>query len=539
MARPRRSKVRSRRRRPWVVLLLAAVAAAGCKSQPSPVSQQNSASPPVAAAPSQHDIQLAECHGANSNDSASCQQAAYQVPTECLPAAPRLEDPNELAFTPTNATPVAEPERLPLPGADRPDAMTLEETIALALAQNPRLSQAMARLGGASAEADVAYAPFLPQIGTGFRYSDFSAPVLPGGSFVPASLNSGVKDFLVAEAGVQWTLYDFGRTQGRYSQAVERERIQALALSRAKQTIAFETAQAYFRLLAAKANLKVRDEALQRATSVLEDTNSRFTNGDADRVDVLRAEVEVAQIQEEIFSARQAIRDAESTLNVVLGRSAAEPVEIAPIDAKPKFEDSIESCLETAAGSRREISMAQRAVAEARYGLEAARGELLPKIYMRGAVIRGDSTGPLNAWIEGIGLHIDQSLYKGGALRGEVRQSEFEIHESCAALQSILDQVTLQVRVSYEAIGTDMARIRLGETTIGRAEENMRLTTVKYNNGDATPTDMVDAQTALIRAQTAYTTAVYSYLTDLAQLQYAMGNDQSWLLGQLNLQESG
>lgn len=519
--------------------MLAAFAAAGCKSQPSPVSQQNPVPPPIAAASAKADVQSAENHKADSNDAGACQQATYQVTTEGPPATPRPEDRSEPLLFPTNVIPPAEYERLPLPEAERFEALTLEETIAIALAQNPRLSQAMARLGGAGAEVDIAYAPFLPQIGSGFRYSDFSAPVLPGGSFVPASLNSGVKDFLVAEAGVQWTLYDFGRTQGRYSQAVERERIQALALARAKQTIAFETAQAYFRLLAAKANLKVRDEALQRATSVLEDTNSRFSNGDADRVDVLRAEVEVAQIQEEIFSARQAIRDAESTLNVVLGRSAAEPVEIVPIDAKPKFEESIESCLEIAAGSRREISMARRAVAEARCGLEAARGELLPKIYMRGAVIRGDSTGPLNAWIEGIGLHIDQSLYTGGALRGEVRQSEFEIHESCAALQSILDQVTLQVRVSYESIGTDLARIRLGETTIGRAEENLRLTNVKYNNGDATPTDMVDAQTALIRAQTAYTTAVYSYLTDLAQLQYAMGNDQSWLLERLTNEESG
>ncbi len=441
---------------------------------------------------------------------------------------------------PTNAIPVAESEPLPLPEAERLEVMTLDETIAIALAQNPRLRQEMARLGGARADVDIAYAPFLPQIGTGFRYSDFSAPVLPGGSFVPASLNAGVKDFVIAEAGVQWTLYDFGRTQGHYAQSVERERIQALALSRARQTIAFETAQAYFRLLAAQANLKVRNEALQRATSVLDDTNSRFVNGDADREDVLRAEVEIAQIQEEIFSAHQAIRDAESTLNVVLGRSAAESVEIAPIGGKPAFKEPIESCLAIAASSRHEISMARRAVAESRHGLEAARGELLPRIFMRGSVIRSDSSsGTLNGWIEGVGLHIDQSIYTGGALRGEVRHSEAEIRAACAALQSILDQVTLQVRVSYEAINTDLARIRLGKTTIGQAEENLRLTTVKYNNGTATPTDMVDAQTALIRAQTTYTTAVYSYLTDLAQLQYAMGNDQSWLLEQLTVQEGG
>ena len=113
----------------------------------------------------------------------------------------------------------------------------------------------------------------MPQIGTSFRYSAFNEPVLPGGSFVPASLNAGVTSFIVAEAGVQWTLYDFGRTAGRYGQAVDRAQVEALALARARQTIAFEAAQAYFRLLAAQANLRVRDEALQRASAVLRDTD--------------------------------------------------------------------------------------------------------------------------------------------------------------------------------------------------------------------------------------------------------------------------
>ena len=413
--------------------------------------------------------------------------------------------------------------------------MTLEQAVAVAVRQNPRLRQAAARVGGARAGADVAYSPFLPQIGTSFRYSAFNEPVLPGGSFVPASLNAGVTSFIIAEAGVQWTLYDFGRTAGRYGQAVDRAGVEALALVRARQTIAFEAAQSYFRLLAAQANLRVRNEALQRASAILRDTDMWFANGTADREDVLRAQVEVARVQEGLLGAHQAIHDAESMLNVVLGRSAAEPVEIVPIECEPAFRESFESCLETAANSRREIDMARKAVAEARHGVDAARGEMLPKVFVRGSVIRGDSSGPLNAWIEGIGLHAEQWIYTGGAHRGEVRRSQAQVTGAMAALQTILDQVTLQVRVSYEAIGTDLARIRLGETTVGQASENLRLTGVKYNNGTATPTDMVDAQTALIQAQTAYITAVYSYLTDLAQLQYALGNDQRWLIEQSRL----
>ncbi len=522
------------------MLVLASIALAGCRSHRSALKQQAEPVPTstaTAVASNLDGIQLTECEQETAKNPTVCQPSTYQRPGEERATVARFDSTPVALVPPANADAPAPTEQLPSGAADAVATMTLEQAVATALEGNPRLRQAMARVSGASAGVDVAYAPFLPQVGTSARYAGFSEPVLPGGSFVPASLNAGVTTFVVAEAGLQWTLYDFGRTQGKYCQAVDRERIEALALARAKQTIAFEAARAYFQSLSAQANLKVREEALQRANSVLGDTNARFTNGDADREDVLRAEVEVSQIREEIFGARQAIRDAEAMLDVVLGRSAVEPLQLAPVNCEPHFDDSIESCLEIAANSRREIDMARRAVAEARHGLEAAQGELLPKIYIRSSVIRADSPGPLNGWIEGAGLHVDQWLYTGGAHLGEVRRSQAEVSGSIAALQSLLDQVTLEVRVSYEAINTDLARIHLGKTTIDQAGENLRLTTVKYNNGTATPTDMVDAQTALIRAQSTYITAVYSYLSDLAQLQYAMGNDQNWLLERLDLQE--
>ncbi len=441
-----------------------------------------------------------------------------------MPPPLRLGDPQSTGISPTF------PQRAVV--AFDPEWLTLDEAIATALGNNPRLRQASARVGGARASVDIAYAPFLPQIGTSFRYSAFTAPVLPGGSFVPASLDAGVTSFVVAEAGVQWTLYDFGRTQGRYGQALNRAQIEELSLVRARQTIAFETAQAYFRLLAAEATLAVREEASERAKSILRDTEVRFRNGTADRENVLRAQVEVAQVQEDLFTTRQTIHDAEAMLNVLLGRSAAAPIRIANIDSEPKFRESFETCLEIASMSRREIQIARRAVAEARDGVLAARGEMLPKVFIRGAVIRADSPGPLNDWVEGIGLHAEQMLFTGGANRGEVRRSQAQVVDAMATLQSILDQITLQVRVSFEAIGTDSARIRLGEQTIGQARENLRLTEVKYHNGTATSTDIVDAQTALVEAESTYITAIYSYLSDLAQLQYAMGNGQFWLIEQ-------
>src|SRR6185295_10971632 len=221
---------------------------AGCKTAAGRVAL----SPPQpAAAPVRHDVV----------------PAAYEDPV----APPALSLP-----PPWSAAPGPEP--LP-PALIQPALgaleLTMEDAVALGLRDSPRLRQMAAQSQVAWANTDVAYAPFLPDLGTSYRYSAFNVPVLPGGSFVPASLPSGVNSFSIAEAGVQYTIADFGRRAGHYGQAVHRSQSQDLAWDRARQTVAFEVVQAYLRLLAAKATSRVREQAMRDAERILADTKAR------------------------------------------------------------------------------------------------------------------------------------------------------------------------------------------------------------------------------------------------------------------------
>lgn len=459
------------------------------------------------------------------------------APHAVVPASLQTRVPRPLVEAvpaPLNAEPAT--EQLPPPTsapALAPTSLSIEDAVALGLSDNPRLRQLAAQSRVASANADIAFAPFLPEIGTGFRYSAFTSPVVPGGSFVPASLPQGVESFAIAEIGVQHTIADFGRRAGHYGQAVHRSRAQDMALVRARQTIAFEVVQAYFHVLAAQANLRVREEAHRDAERILHDTRARREGGVVDREAVLRAEVELAMSRQNLLSATQAVRNTESTLNVVMGQPPVMSLAVTDVLARPAFQLPLEACLEQAIAERREIGIAREAVAEANHGVEAARGELLPKVYVRGTALRADSPGDLNGFVEGIGIHVDQPLYAGGRYQGGVRSSEAQVAAAVAGLQVIVDNVSLQVALAYDAIETDRQRIELAETAIVQARENLRLTIVRYQNGNSTPTDIVDAQTALIQTQTSFYTAVYGYLEGLARLDYALGGDQQTLMAQL------
>ncbi|HEX4146794.1 MAG TPA: TolC family protein [Pirellulales bacterium] len=520
---------------PWaaVGLLSIGILAAGCRSQPgnkTPPGLRVSAAaaaggtapafvPPPAAGPQALVVTEPNTVSAAS-DIQPIQPASYQ---------PAVTPPPPVDEMPVGNVPLEE----------APLELTLDQAVTYGLDHNPRLREATAQVSAARATADIAFAPFLPTVGTSFRYSAFNVPVLPGGSFVPASLSSGVTSFALAEAGIQWTVYDFGRTAGRYGQAVDRARSEELSMVRRQQTVAFEVAQCYFRLLAAQSNLRVQDEALRQADSILADSRARFIGGVVQRETVLRAEVEVSRVRQDLISARQSVNDSLSTLNVALGRSAQMPLAIVDVAAEPAPPTSLPACLEQAVVNRREIGMARQTVAEAWSGRQAAKGEFLPNIYVRGTVLRVDSPGPLNAWVEGAGIHVDQPIYAGGAHQGELRRNDARIAAARAGLEVVLDQVSLQVSVSYQAIATDLERILVGEIATAQAAENLRLTLVNYQNGNATPTDVVDAQTALTQAQVSYSTAIYSYLAGLSQLEYSLGNGQETLIARLRQPPAG
>jgi outer membrane protein len=162
----------------------------------------------------------------------------------------------------------------------------------------------------------------------------------------------------------------------------------------------------------------------------------------------------------------------------------------------------------------------------AQEGLVTAKAAFLPRIYVRASAGRVDGAHILTGWQAGAGLHLDVPLYTGGLLSGELRTAEAEVAAAVADAQIILDMISLEVNRAFQSEVAARQRIELSRPAVVQAEENLRLVRVKYGNGDATPTDIVDAEAALTRSRQRFNSAIYTYLAGLARLDYAMGRQQ-------------
>ncbi|MFM7140531.1 MAG: TolC family protein, partial [Alphaproteobacteria bacterium] len=110
-----------------------------------------------------------------------------------------------------------------------------------------------------------------------------------------------------------------------------------------------------------------------------------------------------------------------------------------------------------------------------------------------------------------------------GRRLGELRSQSAALREAIAGGKEVCDSIAYEVISAWLAIEDARARIRLGRTAVEHARENMRVEQDLYRQGDATATDMVDAELVRVRSEQDYWDAIYGYRTALARLAWATG----------------
>jgi outer membrane protein len=214
-----------------------------------------------------------------------------------------------------------------------------------------------------------------------------------------------------------------------------------------------------------------------------------------------------------------------------MGRNAAWPLQVLDLGSQPARPPALAACLEKAADQRPEVGWTRQAIAAAIAGREAAQAEFLPRIFARASLGHVDGNNVQTGWQEGAGLHLAVPVFAGGRRCGELRSASAEVTAAVADAQTILDGISLEVNLAYRSVVAARERIDLTRVAVEQARENLRLVRVKYRNGNATPTDIVDAETTLTRTEQRQDRAGYTYLAALARLSYMMGLSQGAFFG--------
>jgi outer membrane protein len=180
--------------------------------------------------------------------------------------------------------------------------------------------------------------------------------------------------------------------------------------------------------------------------------------------------------------------------------------------------------LQTAVDRRREFQVAQRSVDVAQEGVRVARASFAPRIVSEGLLFDLQQSSPRAFADAALGfIKLEWKFFEGGRRIAERRGADSKVREAMAAAESIADTIAFQVNENYRHLTTARLGIERARPAVDQAKENYRLVRARAREGEATPAEITDAETALTRAEQNYLNSIYDYLSAISKLEYSMG----------------
>ena len=414
--------------------------------------------------------------------------------------------------------------------------LTLDEAIALALRQNPFFQATQEKELQARSQVRSAVSRFLPSLNAqGTNTLDEKLFVLEFPSLVPGQPPQRIsidftKNYQTALA-FSLPLFAGGRLVAGYKQANYNLQASRESVRLSEQETIFNVKSSFYGYLLAREFSAVADEALALAEKFRDNVQNLYEVGMASKFDLLRSEVQVANLKPQAIRARNSVEVAALGLKTILGIALETSVEIRGELVAPPLDAVSEAIVEEAQAQRPELRQLDYQRRIAGEMLKIARGSMMPTIGIGGAYnLWSDSLSfRKGSWQNyyAINLSITLPIFIGLEARAQVCQSKAVIRELDWTRKGLSDAIALEVRQAV--LNRNQARETLLSQgrNVEQAREAVRIAELNYAEGLATNLDVSTAQVALSQARTNYSQALYDCVISQAQLEKAVGRGRS------------
>jgi outer membrane protein TolC len=406
-----------------------------------------------------------------------------------------------------------------------PLVITFQDAIARAQKNLPQFLSAQTDFGLAHEDKVQARAALLPSVTYSSQFLYTEPNGMPSGVFIA---NNAVHEYVsqghVHEAInlVGGEVQDLRRTRGAESAARAK-------LEVASRGLAVTVAQNFYGMAVAQRKYATAQTAFSEAERFLKISQDLERGGEVAHSDAIKAQLQFNDRQRGLRDAQLAMENARLTLAVILfptfqqNFTVADDFEIAP--PLPSFQEA-----QTMAGkSNPELAAATATLAAADAEVWAARSAHFPSLsidYWYG--IDSDHFAARNPdGIRNLGFAaaatLEIPIWSWGSTQSKVKQAELNRDRTKVEASFTQRQLVANLQSFYHEAATSRAQLGLLQQSLDMASESLRLTTLRYQAGEATVLEVVDAQNTLTQTHDAYDDAQARYRVALAELQTLTG----------------
>jgi outer membrane protein TolC len=411
--------------------------------------------------------------------------------------------------------------------------LSLAETVERARASSPRLAQLAALQTAADAGLLGARAGRLPVLDLAASYTrNANVPeltiALPGTE--PRTIFPNIPDNYRTRAGLTLPVYTGGRVQGEIRAADHNRDAAGRDLEAGVKDLVLEASSAYWQLVTARESARVLAEAVAAFEAHLKQTKDRQQLGMAARNEVLLVQVERDRAELSRLAADGAAQVANANLVRLVDLppgSEVEPIEPLASPARPR--PDLEALVKEALDGRPEAAALRSRAAAAQAAVKVARSATLPQASLSAgydfARPNARILPPVEEWKGSwsVGVSLSITAFDGGRTSAATAQARAQAAAVRHQLEDLERRIRLEVTSRVLDLGTSRATVEVAERNLEAAGESLRVSRDRYHEGLIASFELLDAETALLRAGLDRTTAATQLRLAQASLERAVG----------------
>ena len=287
--------------------------------------------------------------------------------------------------------------------------------------------------------------------------------------------------------------------------------------------------QDYYSLLASQRKYANVQLAATEAAQFLQLVGKLETGGEVAHADVIKAQIQSNDRQRDLREARLAMDKAKLDLAVLLFPNFDENYSVVDDAALPPPLESFEDFAKTAQGNSADVRVASASAVAAGHELSASRAGYLPALtldYFYGIdAPQFASHGPNGSRNLGYAASatLNIPVWNWGATHSKVVQAGLRRQQAERELSLAQRKLLADIRTLHAEAAAALSELDILKESADLAAESLRLINLRYQGGEATVLEVVDAQNTLTQARNAWSDGTVRYRTALANLQTLTG----------------
>lgn len=299
-------------------------------------------------------------------------------------------------------------------------------------------------------------------------------------------------------------------------------------LETAEQNLVLEVKKSYFTVLQMQHLLETMNEAVKSMENHCREAKLYFEAGQVPQLDVLRAEVKLADLQQKQLSVQNGLLLSQRYFNFVLGVDQNTQYQLEDREDYASLTRSIEACKKIAMTNRTELKALKIQQMMVQDNVIIAKSGKKPLVAL---VAQGEHIEPVASDPEiTLSLVATLNISDGGMVKNQVAEAELRLRQIENAQNLMVQGISLEVEQAYQNIENSLKAIEVSGKALKQSEETVRMAEVSYQAGLGTSLERIDAEVGLTQAKNNYYQAVNNYYIALAQLEKALGVTEEELL---------